>query len=84
MYGLAVVESGNYALSLCRLLEKKGFYFEVVATPCRIAKGGCGYSIKFPLEYKDVLIGEATLNNIRIEAVYKVITGFNKNYYERI
>jgi hypothetical protein len=84
VYGIAVMESGNFALSLCRVLEKKGLYFEIVATPCRIATGGCGYSIKFPLENTDMLVDEAASQRIRIEALYKVVPGLTKNYYERM
>ena len=81
---LAVMQSGNYALRLCDIFNKKGYVFEVVSTPCTIAHGGCGYSLKFPEEYKDIVINEARLRNIKIVAIYRVIPGLTKNKYEKI
>ena len=84
MYGIAIVDSGNYAMKFCSILEKKGFVFEVVSTPCQIAKDGCGYSIKFPLELKDVIICEGKANNIAIREIYKIVNMVTKNRYERV
>lgn len=84
MYGIATLDSGNYALKLCSALEKKGYVFEVVPTPCHIAKSGCGYCIKFPLEYMDVVLQEAQLNNVVIREVYKVEPQPLKNNYVKI
>lgn len=81
---IAIVDSGNYAYSLCSILEKKGYIFEVVATPCQIAKTGCGYSVKFPLECKDVIIRTGMDNNIPIREIYRVVSQMTKNRYERI
>lgn len=83
-YCLGVLDSGNYTFSLCRILERKGYVFEVVSTPCQIAKYGCGFSLKFPCEYKDVIIEEGKANNTVIREIYKVIPGITKNAYERI
>jgi len=80
---LAVFNSGNYAMHVSRLLQMKGYVFDVVSTPCKIATGGCGYSIKFPCEYKDLIISEAKKNNIPIGEIYKVIPMFMKNKYEK-
>ncbi len=38
MDGLAIMDSGNYALKLCAMLARKGYVFEVVSTPCQIAR----------------------------------------------
>jgi hypothetical protein len=76
------MQSGNHALRLASILERSGYVFEVVATPCQIAKGGCGYSIKFPMEYKDLLVQKALVNNIGITAIYRAIPGFSKIHYE--
>lgn len=84
MYGVAVMTSGNFALRLADVLAKEGYFFEVIATPCKIAIGGCGYSIKFPLEFKDQLLGAAKANNIPVVSIYKVIPGITKNNYEKI
>lgn len=81
---VAVFESGNYAFRLCTILEKKGYVFEVVSTPCQIAKGGCGYSMKFPEECKDIVISEARAYGLSIMDIYKIQPGFTKNKYIKI
>lgn len=84
MYCLAILDSGNYVFSLCRLLEKKGYVFEVVSTPCSIAKDGCGYSLKFPVEFTNLVINEAAASRMRIREIYKVTPLYSKNKYEKI
>ena len=83
-YCLAMFDSGNYVFNLHRILEQKGYSFEVVATPCRIAKGGCGYCLKFPEECTDAVINEAGLNNMVVREIYRVTPLFSKNKYEKI
>jgi len=84
MYAVATLDSGNYALKLSSILEKKGYVFEVVPTPCQIAKGGCGYCLKFPLEYKDIVLQEALFNKIVIREIYKIEPHLMKNDYVKI
>lgn len=84
MFGIAIVDSGNYALRLCGILEKKGYIFEVIATPCQIARNGCGYCIKFPLEFKNLILDEGKANDIAIREIYSIIKTSYKNRYERV
>ncbi len=84
MYALATFSSGNHAFNLCRILERKGYVFEVVSTPCQIAKDGCGYCVRFPVEYKDLILKEAMANNIYIREIYRIVPLFSKYKYERI
>lgn len=84
MYCLAMLDSGNYVFSLCRKLERKGYVFEVIATPCQIAKGGCGYCLKLPVEYKDLVVGEGFANNMPVREMYLVVPLGMKNKYEKI
>ncbi len=84
MYGIAILDSGNYALKLCSILEKKGYVFEVVPTPCHIAKSGCGYCLRFPIEYKDLVLHQALLNKLVIREIYKVEPQLMKNNYIKI
>jgi hypothetical protein len=84
MYCLAILDSGNYVLSLCRAMEKKGYIFEVVSTPCAIARSGCGYCLKFPEEYSSILIEEGMANKCIIREIYRVIPEFSKNRYVKI
>jgi hypothetical protein len=81
---LAILDSGNYTFSLCRILETKGYVFEVISTPCQIAKGGCGYCLRFPIEFLNLVISEGKQNRLFIREVYKVIPMFNKNKYEKL
>ncbi len=78
---LGIMESGNYVYKLCSILEKKGYVFEVVSVPCHIAKSGCGYCLKFPEEYIDLIVNEAYINKMRILEIYLIKPGFNKNKY---
>jgi hypothetical protein len=84
MHAIAILDSGNYALKLCSILEKKGYIFEVVPTPCHIAKNGCGYCLKFPLEYKELVLQEALLNKLVIREIYKIELQLMKNSYIKI
>lgn len=84
MYCLGLMGSGNYVYALCGILERKGYVFEVVSTPCNIAREGCGYCLKFPYEYKDFVISEGMANRLPITEVYRVIPDYNKNKYEKI
>jgi hypothetical protein len=78
------MNSGNYVYALNSALVKKGYVFEVVSTPCHIAKGGCGYCLRFPFEYKDLIINEGKINRMPIAEIYKIIPLFSRNKYERI
>jgi hypothetical protein len=84
MDGIAILDSGNYALKLCSIFEKKGYVFEVASTPCQLAKNGCSYCLKFPIEFSDMVLQEALLNNIAVREMFKVIPQLTKNKYERI
>lgn len=84
MFGIAIFDSGNYAMNLCRILEKKGFVFEVISTPCQIARNGCSYCLRFPFEFKDLVISESAANNIAVREIYKVVNQVTRNRYERV
>ncbi len=81
---IAILESGNYVYKLNSELEKKGYDFEVMSTPCSIAKGGCGLCLKFPEEFLGVIKAEAARINTPVKEVYRVVAGFSKNKYERL
>jgi hypothetical protein len=81
---LATLDSGNYAYHLCRALERKGYVFEVISTPCQIARDGCGYCLKFPIEYKDLVINEGIGNNTPVRHMYSITPLYSKNRYDRI
>ncbi len=84
MEGIAILDSGNYALKLCSTLEKKGYIFEVTSTPCHLAKNGCSYCLRFPIEFVDLILQEAHSGNISINEIYKVERQLTKNKYVRV
>ncbi len=81
MYCLGILDSGNYAFHLCGIFEKRGLVFEVVSVPCKIAKGGCGYCLKFPEEYIESVIKEGKKNETPLREIYKAIPISSKVKY---
>ena len=81
---IAILDSSNYLYKLDSVLKAKGYNFEVVSTPCHIAKGGCGLSLKFPEEFLQAVIDESIESNTPIREVYRIIPTFSKNKYKRI
>ncbi len=81
---LAVYDSGNYTIKMCREFERKGLVFEIISLPCKISSQGCGYCLKFPEEYKDIVVQESKSLNYPVREVYKVIKGLTKNTYEKL
>lgn len=81
---IALFDSGNYAFNICRIFENSGYVFEVVSTPCSIAKSGCGYSLKFPMEYMDLVIETGRKHNCPVREIFKIVPMFSKNKYEKV
>jgi hypothetical protein len=78
---LAICKSGNYALKLCNLLEKAGYYCEVTSTPCRLAREGCSYCIKFSYDIFDNVRMIADQYGITIVAAYRIEKNVTSNKY---
>lgn len=70
MQCLALFDSGNYAIYIKKILWEKGYYFEVISTPCKIARQGCGYCMKFPLVHKDLVLQETEKIKIPVREIY--------------
>lgn len=81
---IAILDSSNYVYKLDSALKNKGYNFEIVSTPCHLAKEGCGLSLRFPEEYLDVVIEGAIEVNTPVKEVYRVVPAFTKNKYKRI
>jgi hypothetical protein len=81
---LAVYDSGNYTIKICRHFEKKGLVFEMISLPCRISSQGCGYCLKFPEKYIDTVISQSRAIKHPVRELYRVIKGVTKNSYEKI
>jgi len=81
---IVILDSGNLVYKLDSELVKRGYKFEVLSTPCHIAKGGCGLCLKFPEEFLKVVLEVAVECDTPIKEVYRVIPNFSKNKYRRI
>ena len=84
MYYIAILDSGNYVFHLCRIMERKGYVFEVTNTPCQLAKEGCSYCLKFPPQFKELIEEEARANGMKIREIYSVTPGYAKNKYQPV
>ena len=84
MHCLALTDSGNYTMNLSRILQNKGYMFDVIATPSKLSRGNCGYSLKFQEEYLDDVINAGRMNNIPVKEIYRVKSYDNKTTYEKI
>lgn len=81
---IVILDSGNYVYKLDAELRKQGYKFEIVSTPCHVAKSGCGLCLKFPAEFFDVVKAVADRSDTPIREAYRVVQGFSRNRYERI
>jgi hypothetical protein len=81
---LVLFDSGNYVFNLCRILEQKGYVFEIISTPCHIAKSGCGYCLKIPEKFIELVLKEASINKTPVREIYRIIPTAYKNKYEKI
>lgn len=78
---IVVCESGNYSMRLSELLAKEGYYSEVTSTPCKLASGGCSYSVKFSCGILNEVMDVAAKNGIKIKAAYEIEPQMLKNNY---
>jgi len=69
---------------MCRYFGRKGYVFEVVSLPCRISNTGCSYCLKFPEEYRYMVVSESRAMKYPVRHLYRVIKSHTKNTYEKI
>jgi len=81
---IAILDSGNLVYKLDSELKKRGYRFEVISTPCHLAKGGCGLCLRFPEEFLGVVKAGAIECNVQIKGVYRVVPNITRNKYKRI
>ena len=77
---LAVYDSGNYTIKMSRYFERMGLVFEVISLPCKISSQGCGYCLKFPEEYIDVVVSESKANKYPVRKFTKFIRALRKTH----
>jgi len=78
---LIICKTGNLALKLSEIANREGYYCEVASTPCRLAKGGCSYCVRFNCNNFDEIRELAKNNNIDITGAYKRVKGQGANKY---
>jgi hypothetical protein len=81
---IALYDSGNYAYRVCRVFEQQGITFQVISTPCRVTKTGCGYCLLFPEEYLNHVINASVANGFQVKEVYRIEYIQNRKKYVRI
>lgn len=81
---IALYDSGNYAYRICRVFEQKGLVFEVISTPCRVSRTGCGYCLKFPEEYLNRVVAESRAYQCPVREAFRVVASNGRNHYVNI
>ncbi len=81
---IALYDSGNFAYRICRVFEQKGIVFQVISTPCKVTKTGCGYCLLFPEQYLNHVISVSTANGFQVKEVYKIEYNQGRKKYIRI
>jgi hypothetical protein len=81
---IALYDSGNYAYRVCRIFEQRRLVFEVISTPCRISKTGCGYCLKFPAEYLKDVLAESLACGCPVREVYRIVERDMRKDYIKI
>ncbi|MBQ8001994.1 MAG: DUF3343 domain-containing protein [Clostridia bacterium] len=78
---LATVASVSSANRLRLALLKQDVPSRVIQTPSSLTKEGCGYSIRFPDEYKPFVKKTAASLNINIRSFFREETNNSQTTY---
>jgi len=78
---IVTCESGNYCMRLSSLFNKEGYHCEVTSTPCKLAKGGCSYCVKFSCDLYDKVVSVAKKNKINLTSAYRIEQRHLRNDY---
>lgn len=81
---IALYDSGNFAYRVCKIFERRGLVFEVISTPCRISRTGCGYSLRFPEKYLKSVLAESLACGCPVREAYRIVVSENRNNYINI
>ena len=81
---IALYDSGNYAYRICRVFEQKGIVFQVISTPCKVTKTGCGYCLLFPEKYLSHVISVSAANGFKVKEVYRIELVQDRKKYVKI
>lgn len=81
---IALYDSGNYAYRICRVFEQSGVVFQVISTPCKVTKTGCGYCLLFPEEYLNKVVSTSKAYGCPVREVYRIMIRQDKKNYVKI
>ena len=81
---LATVASLTSANRIKRGLSEHGIYSAIIQTPHTLAKDGCGYSLRFDNNVKNLVEHTASELGIRIRAFYEETFSEGEKQYRKI
>lgn len=84
MYYLVIFEKGSNVHGVAKGLKAQGVATEVVSTPLKLSRGGCGYSIKLKKDEFDILNSVVIEYNVNIKEKYKVTQEKMSKSYEKV
>lgn len=83
-YCIVTFISGNHAIMVCNRLKEKGINAEIMNTPCSVAKDGCSYCIKVPVDQVDLVVREARENRVAVRDIYRRVIINGKKRYRKL
>jgi hypothetical protein len=81
---IALYDSGNYAYRICRIFEQRGIVFQVISTPCKVTKSGCGYCLLFPEEYLNQVVSVSAISGCQVREAYRITYVHDRKNYIKI
>ena len=81
---LATVASATSAGRIKRRAAEFGIYSSIIQTPHKLAKEGCGYSLRFDDSAQKIIENAARELGIKIRAFYTENTIDSKTTYSRV
>lgn len=81
---IALYDSGNYAYRVCRVFEQRGIVFQVISTPCKVTKTGCGYCLLFPEEYLSQVVSTSVAYGCPVREAYRITMAYDRKNYIKV
>lgn len=81
---IALYDSGNYAYRICRIFEQRGIVFQVISTPCKVTKTGCGYCLLFPELYLDQVVTASVAYGCPVREAFRIVMVQDRKNYIKI
>lgn len=81
---IALYDSGNYAYRVARIFQQRGYTFEVISTPCRISRTGCGYCLLFPFTFLKSVLAESLACGCPVREAFQIVEKNGKREYIKV